>query len=178
MVSGEVKHMNYKLIGAICVIVACGGTGFMMAGHYISQIRQLADMQIAIDYMESEIQYRCTPLPLLCRQASEQVSGKLKLVFQALADELESQISPDVALCMTSVLDKLAITQKILRSVLIGLGNNLGKFDMNGQLRALENSRSICSDKLKQLQKEREGRIRSYQTLGLCAGAAIAILFV
>lgn len=178
MDSGEVKHMNYKLIGAICVIVACGGTGFMMAGHYISQIRQLADMLIAIDYMESEIQYRATPLPLLCRQTSEQVSGRLKLVFLTLADELEAQIAPDVALCMASVLDKLSITQKMMRSVLTGLGNNLGKFDMSGQLRALQNSHNICSDKLKQLQKEREGRIRSYQTLGLCAGAAIAILFV
>lgn len=170
--------MNCKLIGAICVIVACGGTGFMMAGQYVSQIRMLADMIIVIDYMESEIQYRCTPLPLLCRQASEQVCGKLSNVFQALADELEAQVSPNVELCMVSVLDRLNITQKVMRTALLGLGCNLGKFDMAGQMRALDNSRSIYGETLRQLQQGREGRIRSYQTLGLCAGAAIAILFV
>lgn len=170
--------MNYKLIGAICVIIACGGTGFAMAGQYISQIRFLADMLVAIDYMESEIQYRCTPLPLLCRQVAEQLSGKLSQVFQELSNELDARVSPNVELCMASVMDKLAISQKSLRTILTGLSCNLGKFDMAGQLRALENIRSICSENLRQLQKNREARIRSYQTLGLCAGAAMAILFV
>ena len=41
--------MSYKLIGIVCVIVACGGAGFMMAGQYISQIRMLADMIIVLD---------------------------------------------------------------------------------------------------------------------------------
>lgn len=170
--------MNYKLIGSICVIVACGGAGFMMAIQYISQIRVFADMIIILNYMESEIQYRCTPLPLLCRQAAVQVNGKLRFVFECLADELEAQIAPNAELCMISVLDKLGITDVSIRTTLLGLSCNLGKFDIEGQLRALESARNICSENLKQLQKGREQRIRSYQTLGLCTGAAIAILFV
>ena len=170
--------MNYKLIGAICVIVACGGAGFTMAMQYISRIRVFADMIILLNYMESEIQYRRTPLPFLCRQAAEQVSGKLRLVFNSLADELEAQIAPNVELCMTTVVDKLGITDVSIRTTLLGLSSNLGKFDTEGQLKALEYARSSCSENLKRLQMGREQRIRSYQTLGLCAGAAIAILFV
>lgn len=170
--------MNYKLIGSICVIIACGGAGVMMAIQYISQIRIFADMIIILNYMDSEIRYRCTPLPLLCRQAAEQVNGKMRVVFDSLASELEAQIAPNAELCMISVLDRLAITDGAIRTTLLGLSCNLGKFDMDGQIRALENARNICSENLKQLQKGREQRVRSYQTLGLCTGAAIAILFV
>lgn len=175
---GDVEHMNYKLVGSICVIVACGGAGLMMAMQYVSRIRVFADMIILLNYMENEIQYRRTPLPLLCRQAAEQVSGKLRLVFVNLANELDAQIAPNVELCMLSVLDKLSIVDVSIRATLLGLSNNLGKFDAEGQLKALEYARSSCSENLKQLQIGREQRIRGYQTLGLCAGAAIAILFV
>lgn len=170
--------MSYKLIGIVCVIVACGGAGFMMAGQYISQIRMLADMIIVLDYMESEIQYRCTPLTPLCRQAAEQVGGKIHQIFLMLADELEAQISPSVEICMTNTINKLGLHQCVIREILTSLSCNLGKFDILGQVRALENTRNLCSEKLKQLQMQSQSRVRSYQTLGLCAGAAIAILFV
>ena len=170
--------MNYKLIGAMCVILACGGVGFMMATQYVMQIRALADTIAVINYMESEIQYRCTPLPALCRQAAAQVSGRLHLVFAGLADELEAQVAPNVELCMISVLDKLNITCESIREILLRLSYNLGNFDMVGQLKALENARNLCREDLKQLQQGKRERIRSYQTLGLCAGAAIAILLV
>ena len=170
--------MNLKIIGAVCVIVACGGAGFLMAAQYLSNIRMHTDMIIALNYMESDLHYRCTPLPSLCRQASEQVYGKVRLVFMELADELEAQISPNAELCMASVLDKLCLTHSKLGSIFMELGRNLGTFDMDGQMLALRNVRNLCSEELKQLQKGRAGRVRSYQTLGLCAGAAIAILFV
>lgn len=170
--------MSLKLIGVIFVVVACGGAGFMMAWQYISQIRMLADMIIILDYMESEIQYHCTPLSPLCRLAAGQVSGRMNQVLLSLADELDAQISPNVELCMESTLDKLGFPQCMFRKILLDFSCNLGKFDLIGQLKALENTRSICSESLKQLQNGKDNRIRSYQTLGLCAGAAIAILLV
>lgn len=170
--------MNLKLIGALCVIVGCGSCGFMMASQYLSNIRLLKNLIVVLDYMQCELQYRCTPLPLLCRQAAEQVTGKIHQIFILLADELDAQISPNVQRCMASVLDRLGNVWGALSTILLGLSCNLGKFDMPGQLHALENARSLCRENLEQLQQSKDCRLRSYQTLGLCAGAAIAILFV
>ena len=58
------------------------------------------------------------------------------------------------------------------------LGQNLGRFDLQGQLKGMETVRNYCDLELESLGKNREERMRSYQTLGLCAGAALAILFV
>ena len=58
------------------------------------------------------------------------------------------------------------------------LGASLGRFDLDGQLKGLESVRSDCREELKQLGLHRDERLRSYQTLGLCAGAALTILFI
>ena len=170
--------MNYRLIGAICVVVACGGAGFIMTVQYLLKIQTLTDIVAVLNYMENELQYRCTPLPTLCRSAAKQVNGKIGCIFTYMADELEAQVSPNAELCMMNVLEKLDITCSSLNAILLDLSRNLGKFDISGQLRALECARNICSEELKQLQRDKKNRVRSYQTLGLCTGAAIAILFV
>ena len=58
------------------------------------------------------------------------------------------------------------------------MGSSLGRFDLEGQLQGLESVRIYCREQLDELSKDRDVRLRSYQTLGLCAGAALAILFV
>lgn len=175
---GKDGHMSLKLIGALCVIAACGGCGFMMAAQHLAKIRMLKNLIAALNHMECELQYRCTPLPQLCRQAGEQSQGKVRQILLLLSEELESQISPDAGRCMASVLDKLGDVDHTIYGIFMELGRTLGKFDMSGQLRGLENAHAICSEHLERLMENKDKRLRSYQTLGLCAGAAVAILFV
>lgn len=175
---GKDEHMNLKWIGALCIFFGCGGCGFSMAHQYAARIKLLRVLIESLEYMECELQYRCTPLPQLCRQAGQQGQGKIREVFNMLADELEAQISPDAQRCMSSVLDRLGNLDPSIHEILITLGRNLGRFDLSGQLRGLENARNSCQTRLALLSQNKDSRLRSYQTLGLCAGAAIAILFV
>lgn len=170
--------MNFKLIGALCVITSCSCCGFMMASEHIGRIRLLQNLISALDYMECELQYRCTPLPQLCRQASEQTTGKIQKILSLMAEELESQISPNADRCMASALDRLGDMDPMMYQILTDLGKSLGKFDLEGQLQGFDSARAVCRENLSQLVLNKDNRIRSYQTLGLCAGAAVAILFV
>lgn len=175
---GKDKRMSVKWIGAFCIIASCGGCGFLMAWRYLAKIRLLQNLINALDYMECELQYRSTPLPRLCRQAGQMSQGKIQEVFLMLADELDAQISPDAQRCMAAVLERCGDMEKTLYDILLTLGTSLGRFDMQGQLRGLEHARKTCRSELILLTENKSNRIRSYQTLGLCAGAAIAILFV
>lgn len=170
--------MSFKVIGMLCIVAGCGGCGFLMASQHRLRIRLMKNMIDALAYMECELQYRGTPLPQLCRMAGQRSQGKVQQIFMMLADELEAQISPDVQRCMASVLDRLGDVDKTLRGAAEELGRNLGRFDIPGQLRGLENTRKECCEKLQMLTQNNDSRLRSYQTLGLCAGAALAILLV
>lgn len=170
--------MSIKVIGMLCIVAGCGGCGFLMASQHRQRIRSMKNMIAALAYMECELQYRGTPLPQLCRMTGQRSQGRVQQIFILLADEMDAQISPDVPLCMASVLDRLGNVDKPLRGVAEELGMNLGRFDIPGQLRGLENARKECSEKLEMLTQNNDSRLRSYQTLGLCAGAALAILLV
>jgi len=170
--------MSIKVFGALCVIAGCGGWGFLVATQYLQRIRLLRQLVCALDYMECELHYHSTALPELCRNTALQCRGRIKLLFSLLSEELESQISPDVSLCMVSAVEKSGDLPQSIRQVCQALGQSLGKFDLIGQLKGLETARRECREILHVLLENKATRLRSYQTLGLCAGAAIAILFI
>lgn len=170
--------MNIRIIGAVFVVLGCGWVGFRMASNHIKEENSLRQLISLLDYMECELQYRYTPLPDLCRQAASQQKGALRNIFLRLTQELEDQISPDADRCMQVTLSEAKDIPAHTRNMLNNLGRSLGRFDMDGQLKGLENVRQECRRLLENLGKDKEVRIRSYQTLGLCAGAALAILFL
>lgn len=170
--------MSLKLIGGIMIVISCGGFGFLVAASHRKEVGSLRQLISVLDYMECELQYRLTPLPELCRQAATESKGFQRQVFSLLAAELEDQISPDVERCMLASLSKVKDIPGSTLHALELLGRSLGRFDIQGQLTGLESVRSECRHNLDMLTKNQGVRLRSYKTLGLCAGAAIAILFI
>lgn len=167
-----------KWLGAFLVIGGCGGFGFLMAASHARAEQCLRRLIAALDFMECELQYHLTPLPALCRQAAAESAGVIRELFCALAQELEDQVSPDVKSCMNAAIRKLPELPPQVAEALRELGTSLGRFDLTGQLQGLEAVRATCRRSLEELSRNREVRLRSYQTLGLCAGAALAILFL
>lgn len=178
MAAGKDAGMNLKIIGAALIVLGCGSWGFGIASNHLRKIRLFRQVLSALDYMHCELQYRCTPLPLLCRQAGEREPGKIGKVFIRLASEIEEQICPDVQCCMSAALSEFPELPDAVVQLLAQLGNNLGNFDLDGQLMGLEKIRMLCNENLGVLLANKDARVRSYQTLGLCAGAALAILLV
>lgn len=167
-----------KWIGAILIIISCGSVGYAMSAAHRREERSLHQLIGALDFMQCELQYRLTALPDLCRLTAGQCSGALRNLFQILACELEDQISPDVFCCMNAALGKVSDLPKQTADALRTLGRTLGRFDLDGQLMGLENARQNCRQTLEKLNTNRDERLRSYQTLSLCAGAALAIIFL
>jgi len=167
-----------KWIGAMLIVAGCGMFGFSMAANHRREETALRQLIAALDYMQCELQYRMTPLPDLCRQAGEQNRNVIGQVLLMLARELDCQISPDVERCMEEALKTGDMLPTRVKKAFEILGSSLGRFDMDGQIRGMEGVRSFCRRELEALGENREARLRSYQTLGLCAGSALAILLV
>lgn len=160
------------------ILVGCGGFGISMAAGYRRTERLLRQLKTAARFMKWELQYRLTPLPELCRMAGREVNGALREVFQNLAKELNWQSQPEVHSCMTQALKHSPELPVTVRRRVVQLGRILGRFDLEGQLQGLDTVISACESELRRLETGREYRLRNYQTLGICAGAALVILFV
>ena len=170
--------MNFRLIGAALITAGCTCFGILTAAgqkREESILRQLLD---SLCYMNCELEYRLTPLPELCRKTGERCRGVLQKCIFRLSEELERQICPDAGSCMRCALADLSGLPDSAGQCLQMLGRSLGEFNLTGQLSQMETVREECRRKLKKLECNRDTRLRSYRTLGLCAGAALAVLLV
>lgn len=170
--------MILKIIGAICIVLSSFGFGMMTIALHKKEVRYLKNLIFALQFMQCELQYRMPSLPELCRRTAAECEGGLQKVFLKLTDELEDQISPDVHICMNAVLSHTKDLPAQTSQCLALLGENLGRFDLQGQILSLESVQNECRERMNKLTGNADVRLRSYQTLGLCCGAALVILLI
>jgi len=170
--------MTYKWIGAGLIIAGCGGAGFSIAARHRMEVKLLKQLIWMLQNMKNELQYRLLTLPELCRKCGRETGGVLGIVFQNLAFALDRNSAPDVDGCMAEVLGNLPSVPPGIRAHLKRLGQILGRFDLVGQIEGLQNVLEACNESLEHLSKDQDARLRSYQILGLCSGAALVILLV
>lgn len=175
---GKDGTMGYELLGAVLIVGGCGGFGICLGTSVRREIRELEGLLRGLELMENQLQYRLTPLPELCRMAGKEASGTVGRVFFQLSRELDRQTAPEAAGCMQAALKKYPGLSPELGRALARLGRDLGRFDLPGQLRGLERARERCYGLLENIRKNRGARLGEYRTLGLCAGAALAILLL
>ncbi|MBQ3503325.1 MAG: stage III sporulation protein AB [Oscillospiraceae bacterium] len=169
--------MSSKILGSLLVILGCGGFGFSMAAACRREERQLTELMDILQYIYCDLRYHLTPLPDLCRKAAKQGRGELYRLFEGVGDILQQGTLPQVSDCVYLALTGSDISPTI-RELLIVMGQTMGQFDLEGQLIGLNSLKERCAQSLETLRQGKTDRLRSYQTLGLCAGAALVILFV
>lgn len=170
--------MSVKLYGAAMIIAACGGVGCFRASAYKKEEQILGDLIVTTETMILELRYCSTPLPELCRSAASNDYGPVGQVLRDLADRLEENNAPCVSDCMSMSIEHVSRIPDSIRSRLELLGQSLGRFDLEGQIQGLEHFLESCRNRAKTMANDSEQRIRSFRTLGFCAGSALAILFL
>ena len=170
--------MPIKYIGAILIFASCGAFGFLKAASCRREERCLAELIRLLEMMQSELEYRLSPLPHICANAAQEATGCLRRLFSVLTQELECQITPDAAACMQAALSSVKDMPAQVRKALELLGNSFGKFDLQGQMNEILVVKQYCTTLLEKMRDNQDVRLRSYQTLGLCVGAGLAIIFL
>ena len=170
--------MGYKWIGAVLIVISCSGCGFAIAAGKRREESLVCQLLRILQIIEAELQYHVTPLPELCRMAAGETKGILRVVFMNLYRELKWQQLPDAGSCMYAAIQRSGEMPARVRRLLVQLGQTLGRFDLSGQLQGIRAVQKRCEETLEMIRKNRDERLRSSQTLGVCAGAALALILV
>lgn len=170
--------MEYKWIGAILIVAGSGGFGFSLAAAHHREESALEQLIGALDFMACELRYRMSPLPDLFLQAGRERRGGIGLFFRKLGETLSENKFSVPEECIQLLLAEFPELPEHARQLLRQMGESLGRFDLDGQLSGIESLRGSARFALESLRKDKDQRLRSYQTLSLCAGAALAILLI
>ena len=150
-----------RYIGAFCIVAACGACGFSMAAGVKNIQKNLKSLQDALELIQCQMEFRLTELPELCDLVQAACPGAVGRFFASLGSTLQQG-----ELC------------RVPEAVAVCLARNTDQMELAAQLQGLEAARSECALALAKLEQEKMGMLRSYRALGLCGGAALAILLL
>ena len=169
-----------KLLGTAMIVLGSGSAGFGFARAVRAQLRQLNALLAALEAMKGEIEYRLTPLPELFAALGEGTEPVTAAFFRGCAAMMEADraLPPQLvlgrAMEQTTSLQWSARTRETVRN----LAFSLGKFDLGGQVRAIELAQERLRAELagwtvKTALRAAVAAFTAYLTLtGLLAGAA------
>lgn len=167
-----------KWFGAALVTAACGTAGLGFAAATRTALRQLAAWITALECLDSEARCRMTPLPEVFAQLAQNGERAVAAFFAVCAETMRRDRTLGVPLVFRQALEQtrgLELTGQT-RQTLLNLAVSLGRFDLEGQSRAI----ALAVDRLRQeqrtLQAGAAARCRSYETIGVCAGLALAVI--
>ena len=160
--------------------LASAAAGFGFARAVRRRQRQLTALIGALDYCKNEILYRFTPLPELFSGLAKGEEPAVAAFFEACAAKMEASCSASPqavireAMQQTPGLEWSAQTRETLQD----LAFSLGRFDVEGQGRAIDLAQTRLQRELEEIRAGSRSRCRSYETLGICAGLALAVILL
>ena len=152
--------MNYKWIGALCIITACGGAGFSMAAAYRREERALEQLLRGMDLMAGELEFHLSPLPQLLRNCAQVCSGSLRSVLDRVVSMLEEKELSDVSECVRWAMAADPGLSPRVKGALELLGSSFGRFDLSGQKMGIESVRTYCRKELEMMVIRHDERLR------------------
>lgn len=165
-----------KIVGILLVILGASGTGFSMAFSVRQTVSVVQQLVSALEQMKNEISFRRTPLPELMGLLEAQSRGPVSEFFGRMAAELSQRQARSVDAIVRTQAAAIRAFSPPVRQILVQLGGGLGQYDAEGQLRSIDLALLRLRGLLEQYRADQQSRIRSYCTLGICGGLAIAIL--
>lgn len=170
--------MTIKILGAFLIIAGSAGVGYALSRNCRREEQALGELVRCLEWMICEMNYRMPPLASLFRGAADVCKGAVSQTMGQFAYELERQLTPNVDACMYAAIAAVPNLPEKTAEHLRSLGTSLGQFDLEGQIDRLQAASVLCKQDLQRMSNGRETRLRNYQTLGICAGVALVIIFI
>lgn len=170
-----------KLIGSIIIIAGTTAIGFTYSNIYLQRVRQLRDMQFALNMLETEIVYTATPLIEALFSVGEKSSNIIKNIFSGMAETLREKKKSsvyDAFIYVCNLLKEDIYFDKEEIGTISSFMQSLGNSDIDGQKKNFNITIKKLEDFEKKAEEIRAKNQKLYRYLGLCFGALIVIILV
>ncbi|WP_136606312.1 stage III sporulation protein SpoIIIAB [Paenibacillus dokdonensis] len=167
-----------KLIGAVLILLSGTLAGFHQAARFAARPKQIRELILAMQRLETEISYGFTPLPDAFRKMSEQLGEPLRSIFRSSAIHMASGGITAQESIQRSLHEnwKRTAMKTPERDILHQLSFTLGTSDRQDQIKHI----ALAAQQLKHEEAVARDEQAKYEkisrSLGLLIGALIVIL--
>ena len=147
----------------------------MKDDQYIRTRRQLGDP--ALELLRAELRSSLAPLPVLFGTVAESTEGNTSAFFGQMASDMQTQPLATPLQLMRRNLPLLGLESRE-NAILLELGNALGCYDLESQLRMLDAAQARLHQAAERCGRQILGEGRGWGALGFCTGLALASVLV
>ena len=166
-----------KWIGAGLILLGAGGFGIGKAARFYRQMRQLRSFSNALEILKCELNYTLLPLPELCRVTAER-SERVCAGFLRDYARLLEQGSPRKMAAAACLESRVLCLPEEAQTALLDLFSSMGRYALDGENRLLSRTQLRLEAAIRTGEAEKRPMVKGYAALGLCTGAALAILLM
>ena len=166
-----------RLIGAAMIICGAGSFGIAKTLQFYRQQRHLRAFLNALEILKCELNYTLFPLPKLCRVTAERSERICAEFLRKYAAILEDGSCRSVAAREALSFVKICLPPDASMAIIV-LFSTLGRYDLDGEENILNLTQHRLKSALERGETEKRPMAKGYALLGVCTGAAIAILLV
>ncbi len=169
-----------RLVGAATIIIACGMVGIIISRSYLMRPRFLYDLSVALQLLETEIDYSRTNLAEACFNIAQQVKQPVSQFLTYFSEALETNegISAEEAwnIALVVLVDAGFLQQDV--EAIKYLGTVLGRSDAPDQLKHIATLQKRIQLMAQNAETDRDKNVRLWNYLGFCIGALVVLLLI
>jgi len=167
-----------RMIGFVLIVSGASCAGIRQAAYVRRSYLLYEDFRMALVWLKNEIQTALTPLEQAFGLVSGLISNPLGSLFAILSSRIKTDPSCSTVRVAAQFFTSRPEIPAELQDVVYDLLRMLGRQDTAAQVNALELALSRTEALRKRLEQEKTERCRSYRTLGVCAGLALAVILI
>lgn len=173
--------MLFKGILCIFILLAGIGIGQLKAKTFDNRVFHLQELITTLKVLESEMKYRLDPLPELLIRVSKIKEGMSAALLETAGMLLKNQAARDLPDCWKEAVETAYLESALNKEdkrIIIDLGIELGKTDMESQSGMFLRTLSLLEAQAAEAAEEKKTKGKMYKSLGAAIGVLIVILLI
>lgn len=163
-----------KLIGCVLIVSACFLTGYTMSRNLFVRRDFLKSFIVFLSALSTNMRYNSSDIfTLVSLSVREEEMSFFKFDNTLHNQPFETAWSERIRL-----LPKSLSLKKSDKELLSEFGRELGKTDIDGQLKHIELYKTVFEKQLYSAEEEISKKSKLYKTMGLFAGISIALMII
>ncbi|MFD2672759.1 stage III sporulation protein SpoIIIAB [Marinicrinis sediminis] len=169
------------ILGSLLILGACTMAGFYQAAIIAKRPRQIRELMLHIQRLETEINYGMTPMPEAIQRIVQTSKPPVGDIFKAISDSLSSPDCPSLKTAWErGVRQVWGVTTMRLpeREAFERLGQTLGISHRADQMKYLQLAIQQLAAEEDLARAEQQKYEKMWKSLGVLTGILLVILFV
>ena len=165
--------MIFKIIGSILIISACFLVGYLKSGALYKRRDFLKSFLVFLSLLETNLRYNNSDIfTLVTLSATKQdlknfcFDNNKQKPFDEIWNERISELPKEFSL------------KKVDKDMLFEFGSELGKSDLDGQLKHIELYKAVFEKQLSDAEEAIAKKSKLYKTMGFFTGISIALMII